>query len=587
MPDIRVGERRLAVAAGSNLLDALLAGGIAVPHSCRAGSCHACLVHCLQGEVDDTLPEALDPARREAGWRLACQCRVLGDLVLQPFDPERDGLPARVVACHWLGDVLRLRLEPERPLRYRAGQHLLLWSDDGVARPYSLASLPHEDPWLEFHIDCSAPGAFCDRARRLAPGALLRLGELRGGALRYEPDWQERPLLLMAAGTGLAPLWGILREALRAEHQAPIQLLHLARDHYLASELAELAGRHPQWASTWCRRRSCPLPWPISALFRGAAWPYSAANPPVSNASPGISTWPAYRVARPWRTCSCPTPDAARWRCLAAIAAALRRIPGVTMSELIRVEREAGLLTLRLDRQDKKNALTRAMYSRMAEALLEAQADTAVRVVLITGGDACFTSGNDILDFLEQPPSLRDSPVGRFMSALLEFPKPVIAAVNGPAVGIGTTLLLHCDLVFVGRNARLKMPFVNLGLTPEFGSSLILPRMLGHARAAELLMLGQDFSGEQAAAWGLANAALEDGATVLEHARDAARRFLHLAPSAVVESKRLMKAPFIEELRRVIAEEGDIFSTRLRSPEAVEALSAFMHRRQPDFSRFA
>lgn len=135
MPDIRVGERRLAVAAGSNLLDALLAGGIAVPHSCRAGSCHACLVHCLQGEVEDTLPEALDPVRREAGWRLACQCRVLGDLVLQPFDPERDGLPARVVACHWLGDVLRLRLEPERPLRYRAGQHLLLWSDDGVARP--------------------------------------------------------------------------------------------------------------------------------------------------------------------------------------------------------------------------------------------------------------------------------------------------------------------------------------------------------------------------------------------------------------------------------------------------------------------
>lgn len=587
MPDIRVGERRLAVAAGSNLLDALLAGGIAVPHSCRAGSCHACLVHCLQGEVDDTLPEALDPARREAGWRLACQCRVLGDLVLQPFDPERDGLPARVVACHWLGDVLRLRLEPERPLRYRAGQHLLLWSDDGVARPYSLASLPHEDPWLEFHIDCSAPGAFCDRARRLAPGALLRLGELRGGALRYEPDWQERPLLLMAAGTGLAPLWGILREALRAEHQAPIQLLHLARDHYLASELAELAGRHPQVRVNLVSAAQLPSALADLRLVPRRSMALPAANPPASNASPGISTWPAYRVARPWRTCSCPTPDAARWRCLAAIAAALRRIPGVTMSELIRVEREAGLLTLRLDRQDKKNALTRAMYSRMAEALLEAQADTAVRVVLITGGDACFTSGNDILDFLEQPPSLRDSPVGRFMSALLEFPKPVIAAVNGPAVGIGTTLLLHCDLVFVGRNARLKMPFVNLGLTPEFGSSLILPRMLGHARAAELLMLGQDFSGEQAAAWGLANAALEDGATVLEHARDAARRFLHLAPSAVVESKRLMKAPFIEELRRVIAEEGDIFSTRLRSPEAIEALSAFMHRRQPDFSRFA
>ncbi len=272
MPDIRVGERRLAVAAGSNLLDALLAGGIAVPHSCRAGSCHACLVHCLQGEVDDTLPEALDPARREAGWRLACQCRVLGDLVLQPFDPERDGLPASVVACHWLGDVLRLRLEPERPLRYRAGQHLLLWSDDGVARPYSLASLPHEDPWLEFHIDCSAPGAFCDRARRLAPGALLRLGELRGGALRYEPDWQERPLLLMAAGTGLAPLWGYFaRPCARNTRRRSSCCTWRATTTWRAS-WRSWPGVIRKCASTWCRRRSCPLPWPISALFRGAAW---------------------------------------------------------------------------------------------------------------------------------------------------------------------------------------------------------------------------------------------------------------------------------------------------------------------------
>ncbi|MBG7008051.1 iron-sulfur-binding ferredoxin reductase [Pseudomonas aeruginosa] len=247
MPEIRGGERRLVVAAGSNLLDALLAGAIALPYSCRAGSCHACLVQCLDGEVEDLLPEALDAERREQGWRLACQCRVRGDLALQPFDPARDGLPARVVACDWLdGQVLRLRLEPQRPLRYRAGQHLLLWSEDGVARPYSLASLPNEDPWLEFHIDCREPGAFRDRARQLAPGASLRLGELRGGALHYEPDWQDRPLLLMAAGTGLAPLWGILREALRGGHQAPIQLLHLAREHYLAGELAGLAAQYPQ-----------------------------------------------------------------------------------------------------------------------------------------------------------------------------------------------------------------------------------------------------------------------------------------------------------------------------------------------------
>ena len=143
------------------------------------------------------------------------------------------------------------------------------------------------------------------------------------------------------------------------------------------------------------------------------------------------------------------------------------------MSELIRVERETGLLTLRLDRQDKKNALTRAMYSRMAEALLlEAQADTAVRVVLITGGDACFTSGNGILDFLEQPPSLRDS-----RSAASRRPAGIPQAGDRrgerTGSGIGTTLLLHCDLVFVGRNARLKMPFVNLGLTPEFGSPIL------------------------------------------------------------------------------------------------------------------
>ena len=185
---------------------------------------------------------------------------MLGDLVLQPFDPERDGLPARVVACHWLGDVLRLRLEPERPLRYRAGQHLLLWSDDGVARPYSLASLPHEDPWLEFHIDCSAPGAFCDRARRLAPGALLRLGELRGGALRYEPDWQERPLLLMAAGTGLAPLWGYFaRPCARNTRRRSSCCTWRATTTWRAS-WRSWPGVIRKCASTWCRRRSCPLP---------------------------------------------------------------------------------------------------------------------------------------------------------------------------------------------------------------------------------------------------------------------------------------------------------------------------------------
>jgi enoyl-CoA hydratase/carnithine racemase len=257
------------------------------------------------------------------------------------------------------------------------------------------------------------------------------------------------------------------------------------------------------------------------------------------------------------------------------------------MSEHVLVEREEGLLTLRLNRLDKKNALTRAMYSRMAEVLQQADADPSVRALLITGGDACFTSGNDVADFLQAPPTSLDSPVFQFMRTLFEFSKPVVAAVSGPAVGIGTTLLLHCDLVYVSRDAVLKMPFVSLGLCPEFGSSLILPRLLGQAKAAELLLLGESFRGEQAVAWGIANQALANGAETSAKAREMALRFQQLAPSAVADSKRLMRAPGREELRRVIEEEGALFGQRLRSPEAIEALSAFMQRRPADFSKFA
>lgn len=250
MPELRVAGRRLSVEPAANLLDALLAGGLSVPYSCRAGSCHACLVRCLHGEPLDAKPDALDAPRREQGWRLACQCRIVDDLQIELFDPVRDGLPAHVDSCDWLGpDVLRLRLVAQRPLHYRAGQHLVLWTDTGVARPYSLASLPGEDPWLEFHLDCRQHGAFSDAARALRPGDSLRLGELRGGALHYDPDWQARPLWLLAAGTGLAPLYGVLREALRQDHQGVIRVIHLAHDasgHYLAEALAALASSHPQ-----------------------------------------------------------------------------------------------------------------------------------------------------------------------------------------------------------------------------------------------------------------------------------------------------------------------------------------------------
>src|SRR5471032_2507892 len=241
------------------------------------------------------------------------------------------------------------------------------------------------------------------------------------------------------------------------------------------------------------------------------------------------------------------------------------------MPDAIQIERERRLLTLRLNRPDKKNALTRAMYSRLAEALKQADTDPAINAVMI--------AGNDIADFIQQPPSNLDSPVFHFILSLLDCRKPVIAAVAGAAVGIGTTLLLHCDLVYVSRDARLRMPFVNLGLCPEFGSSLILPRLLGHAKAAELLLLGEGFTGEQAAAWGIATQALSNGEAALAKAREVAERFETLAPGAVQVSKHLMKSVDREQLRHVIEEEGALFTQRLKSPEAIAALSAFVTRR--------
>ncbi|WP_417775416.1 iron-sulfur-binding ferredoxin reductase [Stutzerimonas xanthomarina] len=244
MPEITCGGRTWHVANGSNLLDALNDAGLNVPFSCRAGSCHACLVRCLRGEPLDARPQALDLTRRLEGWRLACQCSVAENLDVSVFDPAREGLPVRVDGLDWLGhQVLRLRLMPsERPLRYQAGQHVLLWNSLGIARPYSLASVPWEDRWLEFHLDCRHSGAFCDAARTLTIGDTLRLGQPHTGALRYEPEWQMRPLLLLAAGTGLAPLWGLMREALHREHQGPIRLLHFCRGaSYLQGPLEALA----------------------------------------------------------------------------------------------------------------------------------------------------------------------------------------------------------------------------------------------------------------------------------------------------------------------------------------------------------
>ena len=244
------------------------------------------------------------------------------------------------------------------------------------------------------------------------------------------------------------------------------------------------------------------------------------------------------------------------------------------------------VVTIEIARPEKKNALTQAMYTAMAEALIAANADASVRAVLITGQPGIFTSGNDIEDFMQRPPQGDSaSPVARFMTALLDCEKPVVAAVTGAAIGIGTTMLLHCDLVYVSDEARLAMPFVSLGLVPEYASSLLLPALMGHVKAAEKLMLGEPFTGSDAVDCGIANAVLPAG-EVVNHARRMAERFNALPPTAVREAKRLMRAPNQARIREVMAAEGALFATRLRSPEAMEAFQAFFQKRQPDFSQF-
>lgn len=248
-----------------------------------------------------------------------------------------------------------------------------------------------------------------------------------------------------------------------------------------------------------------------------------------------------------------------------------------------------GVATIEIARPEKKNALTVAMYQAMTDAIAAAVADKTVRAVLITGQPGIFTSGNDIEDFMSRPPGQGsdslDSPVFKFMQALLGCDKPVVAAVTGAAIGIGTTMLLHCDFVYVSDEARLAMPFVSLGLVPEFASSLLVPQLLGHQRAAEKLLLGDPFTPEQAVEWGLANAVLPAG-EVVNHARRIAERFNGLPPGAVQGAKQLLRGPQREAIVNTIRSEGALFAARLRSPEAMEAFQAFFQKRKPDFSKF-
>ena len=252
------------------------------------------------------------------------------------------------------------------------------------------------------------------------------------------------------------------------------------------------------------------------------------------------------------------------------------------MSDIL-VHTEAGVTTITLNRVDKKNSITAAMYATMADALDQAQADAAVRVVLLQGDVTIFSAGNDIGDFLNKPPAGEQSPVFRFLHGIAAFPKPIVAAVCGPAVGIGTTMLLHCDLVYAGDNAAFSLPFVNLGLCPEAASSLLLPQMFGYHRAAEALLLGEPFMAEAALEIGLVNRIVPP-TEVNAMAQTQARKLAAKPLSSLVETKRLMKKGQAMQVAQQMDEESAVFGRMLREPAAREAFTAFMEKRKPDFS---
>ena len=245
---------------------------------------------------------------------------------------------------------------------------------------------------------------------------------------------------------------------------------------------------------------------------------------------------------------------------------------------------EAGVMTITLNRVDKKNSITVAMYAAMADALESAAQDAAVRAVLLQGHETVFSAGNDIADFQNRAPATGESPVHRFLRTISSFAKPLVAAVCGPAVGVGTTMLFHCDLVYAGDNAAFSMPFVNLGLCPEAASSLLVPQMMGYHRAAEALLLGEPFMAEAALEVGLVNRIVPpteaNGIAQMQ-----ARKLASKPVSSLLETKRLMKKGQAALVAQQMADESVVFARMLAEPAAREAFAAFMEKRRPDFSK--
>ena len=253
------------------------------------------------------------------------------------------------------------------------------------------------------------------------------------------------------------------------------------------------------------------------------------------------------------------------------------------MSDIIK-ERSGSILRVQLNRPAKKNAMTMSMYVTLADLLNDAAKDEGIRVALWHGAGDSFCAGNDVEDFLKNPPGPGESPQARLMNAFINFDKPLIAAVQGAAIGGGTTMLTHCDFVYAGETAKFQMPFINLGLVPEFGSSCSVPIRIGHIRAAELILLGLPFDARRAAELGLVTRVVPDQ-ELLATATETAQKLAEKPAGALQACKRLMKRSSREQIEQAMKVEGEEFASRVRSAEAREAFTAFLEKRPPNFSR--
>lgn len=255
------------------------------------------------------------------------------------------------------------------------------------------------------------------------------------------------------------------------------------------------------------------------------------------------------------------------------------------MIDQILTEIQDHIIIIRMNRAEKKNALTGEMYNGICDALDRLESDANLRVGVITGTQECFTAGNDLVDFLNNAGINDQSPAGRLLRTLPNLSKPMVAAVNGPAVGVGTTLLMHCDLVYAGPDAQFQMPFASLGLCPEAGSSLLIPQMLGYRKAAELLMLCETFDAQAAQNMGIINEVVEKD-HYLAHAIAKAKQLSMLPPASIRTTKKLLRTANAEQLKTIMRMEQEHFMEMLQGAEAKEAFSAFLEKRKPDFSNF-